>query len=140
MTTSVMFYNISGELDGTIQVGPFKFSWRQILIGVQSGLIVAPINILIVFLFKYSGPRRYGWYKVKEGDQIPHLADKLRKPACMLSHVFAYVGWFLCLATTLTAAFFTILYTLLWGKEVSEQWLASTLITFSRGYYHCSTN
>ena len=132
MIASVMFYNITGESDGTIQVGPFKFSWRQIVIGVQSGLIVAPINILIVFLFKYSGPRRHGWYKVKEGDQIQHLADKLRKPACMLPHAFVYVGWFLCLATALTAAFFTILYTLLWGKEVSEQWLASTLIAFSQ--------
>ena len=132
MIASVMFYNIGGVSDGTIQVGPFKFSWRQIIIGVQSGLIVAPINVLIVFLFKYSGPRRYGWYKVKKGDQIQHLADKLTKPVCMLPHVFVYVGWLLCIATALTAAFFTILYTLLWGKEVSEQWLASTLITFSQ--------
>lgn len=132
MIASVMFYNIGGESDGTIQVGPFKFSWRQIFIGVQSGLIVAPINILIVFLFKYSRPRRYTWYKVKGDDPIQHLADKLRNPACMLPHVFVYVGWFLCLATTLTAALFTIFYTSLWGKEVSEQWLASTLISLSQ--------
>ena len=132
MLASVMFYNISGESDGTVQVGPFKFSWRQILIGVQSGLIVAPLNILIVFLFKYSRPRGYTSYKVKGGDQIQHLSDNLREPACMLPHVFEYVGWFLCLTTNLTAASFTIFYTLLWGKEVSEQWLASTLISFSQ--------
>ena len=130
MIASAMFYNIGGESDGTIQVRPFKFSWRQVLIGIQSGVIVAPINILIVFLFKYSRPRGYTSYK--GGDQIQHLADKLREPACMLPHVFVYLGWFLCLATTLTAALFTIFYTLIWGKEVSEQWLASTLISFSQ--------
>ena len=132
MLASVMFYNISGESDGTVQVGPFKFSWRQILIGVQSGLIVAPLNILIVFLFKYSRPRGYTSYKVKGGDQNKHLSDNLREPECILPHVFAYVGWFLCLTTNLIAASFTIFYTLLWGKEVSEQWLASTLISFSQ--------
>ena len=105
------------------------------MIGIQSGVIVAPINILIVFLFKYSRPRGYTSYKVKGGDQIQHLADKLREPACMLPLVFVYLGWFLCLATTLTAALFTIFYTLIWGKEVSEQWLASTLISFSQNIH-----
>lgn len=132
MIASVMFYNIDGESDGTTQIGPFRFSWRQILIGVQSGFIVAPINILIVFLFKYSRPRRYANYKLKGVDQIQHLADKLREPACMLPSVCVYAGWFLCLVTTLTASSFTIFYTLLWGKEVSEQWLASILISFSQ--------
>ena len=54
---NAMFYNVEGESGGAIQVGPFKFSLRQIIVGVQSGLIVAPVNILIVFLFKSSRPR-----------------------------------------------------------------------------------
>ena len=46
MIANAMFYNIGGESDGAIQIGPFKFSLKQIVVGVQSGLIVAPVNIL----------------------------------------------------------------------------------------------
>ena len=40
-----------------------------------------------------------------------------------------YIGWFLCFVTTLTAATFTLFYSLMWGKEDAEQWLASILIS-----------
>jgi len=52
MIANTMFYNIGGDSDGAIPIGPFKFSWKQIVVGAQSGLIVAPVNILIVLLFK----------------------------------------------------------------------------------------
>ena len=135
MLASAMFYNTERESDGAIQVGPFKFSWRQIVIGVQSGLIVAPVNILIAFMFKYSKPRAKIWHKYKESDQNHHLVEKIRNPGCMLPHFCVYVGWFLCFVTNLTSAFFTILYSFVWGKEKSEQWLASFLISFSQDMF-----
>ena len=135
MIANAMFYNISGESDGAIQVGPFKFTWRQIVIGVQSGLIIAPINILIVFLFKSSRPRRKRGDKYKECDQAQQLVDEIRDPGCMLPHSCVYIGWFLCFVTTLTAATFTLFYSLVWGKEVAEQWLASILISSSQDIF-----
>ncbi|XP_078363993.1 polycystin family receptor for egg jelly-like [Oculina patagonica] len=132
MIASAMFYNFGRESDGAIQVGPFKFSWKQIVVGVQSGIIVAPVNLLIVFMFKYSRPRRKTGHKQKETDQDHCLVDKIRGQGCMLPHFCVYVGWFLCFVTTLTGAFFTLLYGFTWGKETSEQWLASFLISFSQ--------
>ena len=129
MIANAMFYNIGGESDGAIQIGPFKFSWKQIVVGVQSGIIVAPVNILIVFLFKSSRPRKKKGDKYKDIDHAQKLVDEISDTGCMLPHFCVYVGWFLCFVTTLTAATFTLFYSLMWGKQVAEQWLASILIS-----------
>ena len=129
MIANAMFYNIGGESEGAIQVGPFKFSLRQIVVGVQSGLIIAPVNILIVFLFKSSRPRRRKGDKYKDCYQAQQLVHEMSDTGCMLPHLCVFIAWFLCLSTTLTAAAFTIFYSLMWGKEVAEQWLASILIS-----------
>ena len=129
MIANAMFYNIAGESEGAIQVGPFKFSWRQIVIGVQSGLIIAPVNILIVFLFKSSKPKSKKGSKYAETDYCQQLLDQVRDAGCTLPHFCVYFAWFLCFVTTLTAAAFTLFYSLMWGKEVAEQWLSSILIS-----------
>ena len=129
MIANAMFYNIGGESDGAIQVGPFKFSWKQIVIGVQSGIIIAPINIIIAFLFKSSRPRKKRSEKYQVTDEAQRLLDEIMDTGCMLPHFFVYVGWLLCFCTTIAAATFTLFYSLMWGKETSEQWLASILIS-----------
>ena len=40
-----------------IQVGPLNFSWRRVMVGIQSAIIIAPVNILITFLFKKKSLR-----------------------------------------------------------------------------------
>ena len=131
MIANAMFYNIGGESEAAIRVGPFKFSWRQIVIGIQSGVIVAPVNILIVFLFRSSRPKQ----KIEENYNIAndslHLVDEIRKSSCALPHFCIYIGWFFCTATTLTSAAFTLFYSLIWGKELAEQWLASILTSLA---------
>ena len=129
MIANAMFYDLGGKSDGAIQVGPFKFSWRQIVIGMQSGLIIAPVNILIALLFKSSKPRRKRGDKYKDIDQAQKLVDEIRGTGCMMPQFCVYFGWFLCFLTTLTAAAFTLFYSLMWGKEIAEQWLASILIS-----------
>ena len=129
MIANAMFYNTGGESVGAIQIGPFKFSWRQIVVGVQSGLIIAPVNILIVLLFKSSRPRKKNVDKYKDVDGAQRLVDEISDTGCMLPHFCVYIGWFLCFVTTLTAATFTLFYSLMWGKEIAEQWLASILIS-----------
>ena len=129
MIANAMFYDIGGESEGAIQVGPFKFSWRQIVVGVQSGLIIAPVNILIVLLFKSSRPRRRKGDKYKEYYQAQNLVNEMKDSGCMLPHFCVFIAWFLCFSTTLTAAAFTVFYSLMWGKEVAEQWPSSILIS-----------
>lgn len=37
--------------------GHFEFTWQQFMIGIQSSLIMFPINILIVSIFRHTRPR-----------------------------------------------------------------------------------
>ena len=129
MIANAMFYDIGGESEGTIYVGPFKVSWRQVVVGVQSGLIVAPVNIVIVLLFNSSKPRSVKADGYKETDDVQQLIEQVKDAGCMLPYYCVYLAWFLCFATTITAGTFTLFYSLMWGKEVAEQWLASILIS-----------
>ena len=124
-----MFYNIGGESVGAIQIGPFKLSSGKIVIGVQSSIIVAPVNVLIVFLFKSSRTKEKKADKYEESYQVQQLIDEVNVKGCMLPHFCIYMASFLCFMTTVTAAAFTLFYSLMWGKEVAEQWLASILIS-----------
>lgn len=54
MITNAMFYQVGGESDpaSTLQVGPLAFSPAQIGIGIMSSLIIIPVNVLIVGIFR----------------------------------------------------------------------------------------
>ena len=116
MVANAMFYKLKGKSEQSIQVGPLKFSWQQAIIGIQSALIVAPINILIPFLFKKGSTR---------------TTDQ---PTCAISAriMLVCLGWFLCFSTCVASATFTIFYSLVWEKTVSEQWLSSVFISFAQ--------
>ena len=114
MLANAMFYELGGKSAQIIQVGPLKFSWRQVIIGIQSALIVAPINILIVFMFK-------------KGNSANH--DQ-KTTASAVSKWLMYIAWFLCFCTCAVSATFTIFYSLVWEKSKSEQWLSSMFISF----------
>ena len=116
MLVNAMFYDLTGKSEQVIQVGPLKFSWRQVVIGVQSALIVAPINILIAFLFKMGSSRMT--------NQLPGI--------CCVHNVIVCIAWFLCYGTCVASATLSIFYSLAWGKIVSEQWLSSMLTSFAQ--------
>ena len=116
MVANAMFSELNGKSEQVIQVGPLKFSWRQVIVGIQSALIVAPINILIAFLFQKGSSRR---------------TDQLTC-ACSVHKLFVYFAWFLCLCTCVVSAAFSIFYSLVWGKSLSEQWLSSMFISFTQ--------
>lgn len=116
MLANAMFYDLTGKSEQVIQVGPLKFSWRQVVIGVQSTLVVAPINILIAFLFQKGSSRTT--------NQLPRR--------CCVHNLNVYIAWFLCFCTCVVSATFSIFYSLVWGKSLTEQWLSSMLISFAQ--------
>ena len=55
-----MFYKDGqdGESDGVeVKIGPIRLSVQQIGIGVMSGLVVLPVNLLVVNIFRKAGPK-----------------------------------------------------------------------------------
>nr|XP_033965449.1 LOW QUALITY PROTEIN: polycystic kidney disease protein 1-like 2 [Pseudochaenichthys georgianus] len=66
MLTSVMFYGIPTDpSEQTMDMGLFEFTWQQFMIGVQSSLIMFPVNILIVSIFRNTRPRETSCCKCK---------------------------------------------------------------------------
>ena len=76
MLVNALFYRTDKVADPTIQIGPLKFSWRQIVVGIESALIVTPVNLLIMALFKNSSEKPLSKVDTR---------DKETNPACMQS-------------------------------------------------------
>lgn len=133
MVASAMFYQFGEKNKDSIKFGPLRLSVKQLMIGIQSALIVVPINLILVTIFrnvKFSNNTN----KLRRNSYLPekHEKDgktKQKTPGCF-PHFFVYIGWFLCMATVIAAGTFTILYSLSWGGEISNQWLTSILIAY----------
>ncbi|XP_038048999.1 polycystin-1-like [Patiria miniata] len=75
MITSAMFYRTEETVENptALRLGPFIFTLQQVYIGFISALIVVPVNILIVQIFRKSKPS-----KSQLTSQLPkHLQEKL---------------------------------------------------------------
>ncbi|XP_036441849.1 polycystic kidney disease protein 1-like 2 [Colossoma macropomum] len=70
MLTSIIFWGIPTDpSEQSMDVGNIKFSWKQVMIGIQSSIIMFPVNLLIVSIFRFTRPRKK-IQKVEE-DQLP---------------------------------------------------------------------
>lgn len=52
MLANAMFYQTSSVAGKQVNIGGLRFSWRQVIVGIQSAFIVIPINLIIVLLFR----------------------------------------------------------------------------------------
>ncbi|XP_073715481.1 polycystin-1-like protein 2 isoform X1 [Misgurnus anguillicaudatus] len=58
MLTSIMFYGVPTDpSEQTMEMGTIQLTWSQVIIGFQSSIIVFPINLLIVGIFRHARPR-----------------------------------------------------------------------------------
>ena len=117
-----------------IQIGPLQVSLRQLVIGIESTLIVAPVSILITALFRFRKAETNGESEDGDSDNnsLGMSLAKNNNKQFLLPHAFVYPAWFLCIATAATSATFTVFYSLQWGKEIADQWLASVLVSVSK--------
>lgn len=123
MVTNAMFYKQGAAPEDTFKLGPIKLSWTQIKIGLQSGLVSIPVNALVVAIFRNLKPPTSKESNNNQGD------DDVESFGCF-PHFCVYIGWTLCLMTSLVSAAFVVFYSLMWGKQIANQWLASVMISF----------
>lgn len=158
MLANAMFYQVGGtSSSGTsVHVGPFSFSIRQLSIGITSSLVVLPANLLIVMFFRKARPSegKVGLDKAQDphgqstkyevsGDKPKEKSkeedpeeeadgkkkDKKKKKKT-LPHYFVYISYGLVFITCTVSATFTVFYGLTFGKEKSEGWISSMMISF----------
>lgn len=178
MIANAMFYQTGDESStGTsIHVGPFSFSVKQISIGVTSSMVVLPVNIIIVTIFRKLRPPdnrskaekdrdpNEQSEKYKTNEEVPEIVveeeeepdrdeeerdeeeedeeeekgdkkskkkkEKKKKKASTLDPRFAYVAYTLVFLASTASGTFTVFYGLTFGKEKSEGWISSMMISF----------
>lgn len=57
MMANALWYEADKGRYTAVELGPFEFSWEQVSIGICSSLVVFPINLLLVQIFRHSRPR-----------------------------------------------------------------------------------
>ncbi|XP_076879583.1 polycystin-1-like protein 2 [Brachyhypopomus gauderio] len=59
MAINIMFWNIPKDGDSPVifKIGSYSLTWQQIMVAVESALLMFPINILIVTIFRSIKPR-----------------------------------------------------------------------------------
>ncbi|XP_028812272.1 polycystic kidney disease protein 1-like 2 isoform X2 [Denticeps clupeoides] len=59
MLTSIMFWGVPTDpAEQTMDLGQIEFTWQQVMIGFQSSIIMFPINLLIVTIFRHTRSRQ----------------------------------------------------------------------------------
>ncbi|KAK7913234.1 hypothetical protein WMY93_013445 [Mugilogobius chulae] len=59
MAINIAFWNLPVSEDSAVVVsmGFIQLTWQEIMVGIQSGLLMFPINILIITIFRHIKPR-----------------------------------------------------------------------------------
>ena len=141
MFASAMFFEFVSEHDqqhGTLRLGRLVLNLRQLIIAVESLLAVLPVNLLIVGIFSHlttnidklrQRQRRYDATRAISIHKVTEQFRFQRRSRLTLPQCFVYFAWMLCFMSSVVSATFIILYSLQWGKDTSEEWLISIVMS-----------
>ena len=124
MLASAMFYQHEAMVDdtqGSLRMGRFDVNLKGFIIGVQSLIVIFPTYVLTVQLFAHT----------RSSDENKQMTLKANagKKYFSFPHWFIFIPWLLCFLLSTCAAAFVLFYSLQWGTDTSEQWLASVVIS-----------
>lgn len=125
MVTSAMFYEVESINQQNIVIGPFSVTPSQLIIALETAVIMLPPSILITFLFRKSEPKQ-----VRSGRPDKYMKSQTRTQ-CSLPYYFTYIAWFLCVSSAIISALFTVFYSLAWGGQKSARWLTSVFLSLT---------
>ncbi|XP_033756196.1 polycystic kidney disease protein 1-like 2 [Pecten maximus] len=147
MLASLMFHGVpTDDPADQVSTSGITFSLSDIVIGIESGLIMFPVNFIIMQLFTRLNPRPSRWKNSQincpdEEDQLiePHTStstDKSKSKSSSKTQPFrfpwwvVYIAWTLVVSTTLISSYFVMLYGLMYGYQASIEWLVSFFTAF----------
>ncbi|XP_078256897.1 polycystin-1-like protein 2 [Rhinoraja longicauda] len=68
MLTSIIFWGVPKDpAQQKMDLGKIEFTWQEVVIGFESSLLMFPINLLIVQIFRNIRPRSKGMQEKKQG-------------------------------------------------------------------------
>ncbi|XP_041370581.1 polycystic kidney disease protein 1-like 2 isoform X2 [Gigantopelta aegis] len=136
MLANIMYHGIPRD-DREVQIdfGPFQFSLVNLVIGIQSAVMVVPVSMGIVLLFMSVEPRPMAATKLEGIDVTSNkirqmLAKEKKWSCCRLPWYFVYFAYFIAIGTSIICSYFVMLYGLKYGFNKSIAWLVSFFMSF----------
>lgn len=80
MLANALWYESDTGRYSAVQFGPFEFSWEQVSIGICSSIIVFPINLLLVHIFRHCHPNptsNHGCFKPKPRQRFSSIQTEI---------------------------------------------------------------
>ena len=151
MITSAMFYNMGGQGPSpfAVHIGSLVIDLKPFVIGLQSSIIIVPVNVLIVQIFRnlrakekkqktavYEVEKDGGGRKKNEDlEEDENKVDEIQienhqPPKGRLPHWFIFIAYAICYLASAASIFFTLLYSIQWGKETSTEWVIAMVTSF----------
>lgn len=137
MLANAMFYqnDPSSSGAGVLKVGPMSFSLQQLSIAITSSLVVLPVNLFVVWIFRNTRPYNASKDKKSQvrnetGKQSNEKKDKGGKKKTSLPYWMVYVAYSLICLACLVSGTFTVFYGLTFGKAKSEAWISAMMLSF----------
>ncbi|XP_078524933.1 polycystin-1-like protein 2 [Lissotriton helveticus] len=86
MLTSIMFWGVPTDpAEQKMDLGRIEFTWQEVMIGFESSILMFPINLLIVQIFRNIRPRQTKEQEKKQGKSgrvSPTMSPALRNTQC----------------------------------------------------------
>uniref|UniRef100_A0A3B3TRE2 Polycystic kidney disease 1 like 2a n=1 Tax=Poecilia latipinna TaxID=48699 RepID=A0A3B3TRE2_9TELE len=91
MLTSIMFWGIPTNPSEQTMDLHIEFTWQQVMVGFQSSIIMFPINLLIVSIFRNTRPREKAAKAegLKQGNTVRVSPSQTSSPPTEIKHITA---------------------------------------------------
>ncbi|KAI0211040.1 Polycystic kidney disease protein 1-like 2 [Lamellibrachia satsuma] len=76
MLTNIIFYRAKSTAHGSLVYSEFTINYDTFIIGMQSAIIIMPINMLILFIFRKVAPRERAFYVRFGGSEETFVPDR----------------------------------------------------------------
>ncbi len=138
MITSAMFYNMGsqGPSPFAVHIGSLVIDLKPFVIGIQSCIIIVPVNIILVQIFRNLRPeKKKSVVEANSEKNAPEFGPGIKvenqnAPQGKLPHYFIFFAYAVCYLASAASIFFTLLYSIQWGKETSTEWVIAIITSF----------
>ena len=114
MITSAMFYNMGGQGPSpfAVHIGSLVIDLKPFVIGLQSSVIIVPVNVLLVQIFRNLRPKNAGGNKEDKICNAEKNVDEKKQDVSKgkLPHWFIFIAYAICYLASAASIFFTLLY------------------------------
>ncbi|XP_078695242.1 uncharacterized protein LOC144924161 [Branchiostoma floridae x Branchiostoma belcheri] len=150
MVSNAMWYDTEKKVRTVhaLTIGPITLTWHQLYVSFMSSILIFPVNIGLVTLFRRIREKESSTLEVDVGEDSAETVEKgdckdhqdkqskkKKKKLFMFPHWMVYVAWIIAFLVTFTSAFFSVLYSLDWGAKKSIAWLTSMLMSFTMSVF-----